>query len=110
MGLIAAWHIMSLKLAYDRKDESNPAAILFTDQQIILLKILLPTLQGKTLKQMNPYKPLSFAWASWIIARLGGWSGYASQVKAGYITFRDGYRDFRSKFEAYQAIRDVYRE
>lgn len=110
VGLVAAWHIMALKLAYDRKDDKNPAAIIFTEDQLKLLDILSPSLEGKTEKQKNPYKHLTFAWAAWIIARLGGWNGYASQAKPGYITFKDGYRDFMSKYEVFILMKNVYRE
>lgn len=113
MGLIAAWHIMALKLGYDRRDDNNPAAAIFTQEQLKVLDVLLPTLEGKTDKQKNPYRQASFAWAAWIIARLGGWSGYESQAKPGYITFKNGYRDFMVKYEAiaaFIAFRDVYRE
>lgn len=34
------------------------------------------TLEGKTLRQKNPYPPHSLAFASWIAARLGGWNCY----------------------------------
>jgi hypothetical protein len=36
------------------------------------------TLQGRTAKLRNPYDPGLLAWAAWIVARLGGWSGYTS--------------------------------
>lgn len=110
LALVAACNIMAMKLAYDRRDEENLASIVFSREQLELLQIMLPKLEGNTQKQKNPFKKRSFAWASWIIARLGGWSGYASQAKPGYITFRDGFKDFNSKFEAFQAFRDVYRE
>lgn len=113
MGLIAAWHIMALKLGYDRQDDKNPAAVIFTQDQLKVLDVLLPTLEGKTEKQKNPYTYRSFAWAAWSIARLGGWSGYKSQAKPGYITFKNGYRDFILKYEAiaaFIAFKDVYRE
>lgn len=110
MALIAAWHIMALKLAYDTQDDKNPAAILFTQNQLMLLGILLPSLEGKTEKQKNPYEKGSFVWAAWIVARLGGWSGYQSQSGPGYITFKQGYRDFMSKYEAFEIFKDVYSE
>ena len=50
------------------------------------LEQLNPKLEGNTKKQKNPYPPSSMAYAAWVVARLGGWSGYASQRPAGPIT------------------------
>jgi hypothetical protein len=36
-------------------------------------------LEGSTDKLRNPHAPASLAWLSWIVARLGGWSGYTSK-------------------------------
>jgi hypothetical protein len=41
------------------------------------------TLEGKTVKQQNPYSVESLAYAAWVIARLGGWMGYASERPPG---------------------------
>ena len=37
------------------------------------------TLEGRTEKLKNPHRSGSLAWFSWIVARLGGWSGYTSR-------------------------------
>jgi hypothetical protein len=109
-ALIAAWRIMSLKQAYDRKDEQNPASVIFSEQQMEFLSILLPSLEGKTQKQKNPYRKGSFIWAAWSIARLGAWNGYQSQAKPGYITFAKGYKVFMDKFDTFKLLENVYRE
>jgi hypothetical protein len=110
MGLIGAWHIMTLKLALDSKEEEASEEILFTEQQIELLQILFRQVEGNTQKQKNPCKPGTLSWAAWIIAQLAGWSGYSSHGKAGYITLKRGYQDFRSKYQAFELIKDVYKE
>jgi Transposase DDE domain len=45
-------------------------------------------LEGKTERQKNPHPPDSLAWASWICARLGGWTGYYG--KPGPVTIHNG--------------------
>lgn len=88
--------------------------MLFPDKHIQFLKILQPTLEGKTDKQKNPFSNNTLAWAAWIIARLGKWGGYNSQSPPGYITMKKGMDIFFIKSEAFtlalEALRDVYKE
>jgi len=112
--LQAALQIMIIKIAYDQKREDCSALIAFTDKQIQFLKILQPTLEGKTDKQKNPFFDSSLAWAAWIIAKLGKWGGYTSQGPPGYITMKNGLDIFYIKSDAFllacDAMRDVYKE
>ena len=112
--LQAALHIMIIKIAYDQKREDCSAQIVFTDKQILFLKILQPTLEGKTEKQKNPFIANTLAWSAWIIARLGKWGGYNSQSPPGYITIKKGMDIFFLKSEAfilaYEAAKDVYKD
>lgn len=91
----AACLIMQLVLGRDGRQHQD-AETLFSPQEMQALHALLPTLEGKTLKQKNPHSLGSVAWASWIIARLGGWNGYASYKPPGPITFRYGLERFLS--------------
>jgi hypothetical protein len=70
-----------------------------------------PTLEGHTRKQHNPHPKTSLPWAIWIVARLGGWSGYRSQVPPGMPTLVKGLRRFESIFEGWKLsqIRLVYK-
>ena len=43
------------------------------------LRELNTSLQGRTAKLRNPFDETSLAWYTWIVARLGGWSGYTSR-------------------------------
>jgi hypothetical protein len=41
-----------------------------------LLEALPADLGGATARQRNPHPPGTLAYAAWVIARLGGWTGY----------------------------------
>lgn len=72
----------------------QPASIAFADEEIETMRLLLPSLEGKTALQKNPHPPLNLAWAAWIIARLGSWNGYPKAKPPGPITFLRGLDDF----------------
>ena len=99
--LVAALRIMSLKISYDRKDETTTARVMFDKKQTDLLRILLGMVEGNTAKQKNPFRSQSLAWAAWIIARLGSWDGYQSQGPPGYITFKRGMQTFGDHWRFY---------
>lgn len=46
-------------------------------------------------KPKNPFPLHSLAWATWIIARLGGWKGYQPQTLPGPITIKRGLQAFQ---------------
>ena len=51
-------------------------------------------LEGNTQKQKNPHDPNSLAFATWVIARLGGWRGLKSQRPLGIKTISKGLLKF----------------
>jgi hypothetical protein len=67
------------KMVEGREYADLPASLTFSDCQQQCLSVIEPSLQGRTQKLQNPYPPASLPWATWLIARLGGWSGYSSQ-------------------------------
>jgi len=101
--LEAALQVMRLKLALDKKQET-PAKMLFSKQQLLFLTFLLKKVEGNTAKQMNPYPINTTAWAAWIIARLGKWTGYKSHGPPGYITMKNGYNTFLSQYEIFELL------
>lgn len=72
----------------------QPALIVFSPSECATLRALAPTLEGPTPNQKNPHPPDSLAWASWIVALLGGWNGYARSRPPGPITFQRGLTNF----------------
>lgn len=87
-----------LQLVEGRDNPALATSIAFTHEQQQCLDQLAPTLVGRTQKQGNPYPPASLPWATWLIARLGGWSGYRSQRPPGMPTLVQGLRQFESIF------------
>lgn len=87
--LEAAVKIAQLKAARSQESPVRTTAI-FTSQEIACLYQINQQLAGTTVKLSNPYPQESLSWASWIIARLGGWKGYRSQRPPGPITFKRG--------------------
>lgn len=90
--------VRTLQLVEGRDNPALAASVAFSNEQQQCLEQLSPSLQGRTQKQQNPYPPASLAWATWLIARLGGWSGYRSQRPPGMPTLVHGLRQFESIF------------
>lgn len=111
VALIAATITLQLVLARVAADRAQgrtqAAARVFDAEQIDVLGALQATLQGRTSKQQNRYPPKSLAWAAWIIARLGGWTGYDTDKATGPITMRDGLQRFHAIVEGYRLSRNV---
>jgi hypothetical protein len=74
---------------------AEPASLAFPEGEITVLEAANTRIEGKTALQKNPHRKQSLAWASWIIARLGGWDGYPSSRPPGPITYRHGLEQFR---------------
>lgn len=105
IGLATAIKVLSLVYARDGSTE-RPASDLFEEDEIIFFITILKTLEGKTKKQQNPYKKESLSWASWIIARLGGWNCYGKP--AGPITMYRGLKIFEDRYYGWSlAKKDV---
>jgi len=77
-------------------NEALPAGLAFSAEEIEVLDAINKDLQGKTELQKNPHRKRTLAWAAWVIAKLGGWSGYASHKPPGPITFHNGLAHFQA--------------
>lgn len=92
IATLAATRTLQLINARDGQTQ-QPATDTFDDDEVAVLEKLQGKFQGKTAKQKNPHPMHSMAWASWTIARLGGWTG-ASEAKPGPITMLHGLQRF----------------
>jgi hypothetical protein len=101
LALVAAVQVMQLVQARDGETEQNIANV-FSPVEIKCLEKLNLKLEGKTQKQKNPHNKDALAFAAWIIARLGGWSGYEKQRPPGPITMRDGLIRFYNIIQGFE--------
>jgi Transposase DDE domain len=89
---VAAVTVMQLVKARDgTTDQGLAEAFDPADQPI--LEAVSARLEGKTARQKNPHPRGSLAFASWVIGRLGGWTGYYG--KPGPRIMRRGLDDFQ---------------
>jgi DDE family transposase len=102
---VAAVTVMQLVKARDgTTGQSLADAFDPADQPI--LEAASAQLEGKTAKQKNPHPRGSLAFAAWVIARLGGWTGYYG--KPGPQVMRRGLDDFqRIKYGASLGLQHV---
>lgn len=106
LAVSAAVRTMQLTLAREGRTR-RPDTDAFVTEEIDLLRHLQPTLEGKTEKQKNPHPIATLAWAAWIIARLGGWKGYASERKPGPLTMLHGLQSFSSIRQGWALARSM---
>jgi hypothetical protein len=78
IALIAAVRSMQLVLARDG-GTGQPVTDAADPADMPALRQLNASLVGRTEKLKNPYDESTLAWFVWIVARLGGWSGYISR-------------------------------
>jgi hypothetical protein len=89
---IAGVTVMQLVKARDGTTD-QPLADAFEPDDQPVLEAVSARLEGKTARQKNPHPKGSLAFAAWVIARLGGWTGYYG--KPGPQVMRRGLDDFR---------------
>ena len=97
IGLGAA--VRTIQLVDARDGGPRPASDVADPALIEAAEAIGPTLEGNTVKQQNPHPPQSLAWISWIVARLGGWTGYYKPP--GPKVIRRGWDRFAAMAEGY---------
>jgi hypothetical protein len=97
--LIAAIEV--LRLVRDRDGEAGrPMTDVFAADEQPVIEAIGASLEGKTARQMNPHAPGSLAFAAWVCARLGGWTGYYG--KAGPVVMLNGLLRLRAMIEGWR--------
>jgi hypothetical protein len=98
--------VRTLQMVEGRDNPDIPASVAFCEHQQQCLTQLAPTLEGRTQKQQNPYPLHTLPWATWLIARLGGWSAYRSQRPPGMPTLVHGLQQFEAIFLGWKTALD----
>lgn len=100
--------LFQMRIAYEIPEEENLSQeICFTKSQCQCLEKEVARLEGKTEKQKNPYAKKSLQYATWVIARLGGWKGYASERPPGITTLWIGLKRFYDIYNGWRLTQDV---
>jgi hypothetical protein len=98
--LMASFQILQLRQARDG-NTSLRTSFVFSEEEIACMQDFLPRFEGKTDRLKNPHPIENLAWATWLIARMGGWKGYSSQRPPGVIILHDGWIRFHNMFEGW---------
>lgn len=87
--------VQMLQMVRDRDGiNKRPLEDVFEPSDRPALEAICQTLEGKTAKQKNPHAKGSLAYACWVCARLGGWTGYYG--KPGPVVMLAGYYRFKA--------------
>ncbi|MEO6300609.1 MAG: IS4 family transposase, partial [Paracoccaceae bacterium] len=90
---VAATVVMQMVAARDGR-RLRPLTDAFDPEDRSLVEALSCNLEGSTERQKNPHVPGSLAFATWVCARLGGWTGYYG--KPGPIVVLRGWAEFQT--------------
>ncbi len=103
VSLVAAVTVLQLVRERDGVEQRPLADALDTADQPVL-EAVSDSLEGKTAKQKNPHPKGSLAYAAWVFARLGGWTGYYG--KPGPVVILAGLIQFQTMRQGW-TLRDV---
>ena len=98
--------VSCMQMVQDRDGGAGrPLRDVFEAEDRPALEAVSATLEGKTEKQKNPHPKGSLAFAAWVCARLGGWTGYYG--KPGPVVMLHGLYQFRAIQRGYRIKNDV---
>lgn len=103
--LVAAVTVQQLVHARDGVQGPQPLRPItdaFDPEDIPLIEAFCKKLEGKTQRQKNPHPKASLAYAAWVCARLGGWTGYYG--KPGPLVMLNGWTDFQAAKRGVSAL------
>lgn len=103
-AFIAAISVLQLVRERDGASKRPLEDVFHADEQAAL-EATCRQLEGKTEKQKNPHPKGSLAYAAWVCARLGGWTGYYG--KPGPIVMLRGLHTFRAIQQGWAMAGDV---
>ena len=102
--LVAA--VSVLQLVRDRDGMAGrPIGDVFQKQDAPLLEALSAQLEGRTKRQKNPHPTGTLAFAAWVCAQLGGWTGYYG--KPGPVVMLNGLQRFKTIQKGWHIARDL---
>lgn len=101
LAMMATLRILQMMLAYEDDKEEQLMEEVFTQKQQQCLQMINVQMEGQTVILKNTADPKTLRWATWVIARLGGWKGYRSQRKPGPIVLQRGLAKFYLMFEGW---------
>jgi Transposase DNA-binding/Transposase DDE domain len=106
MILNSALRVMQLLLAQGN-DQSQALTEVFNDEEIECLEQINKKLEAGAGNLINKNDSRRLAWATWIIARLGGWKAVNPKRPPGPILLKKGLDKFNSILEGWKLARDV---
>lgn len=109
LAMLAGLRVMQMMLAYGDEEE-QPVDEVFTQNEQLCLAQTSKKLEGSTEKLSNPYPAKTLKWATWVIARLGGWKGYASQRKPGPVVLHRGLIKFYQLYEGWLIAQNFFKD
>jgi hypothetical protein len=101
LAMMATLRILQMMLAYEDDAEKQDISEVFTPEEVQCLNMISAQMEGATMLLKNTSNPNKLKWATWVIARLGGWKGYKSQRKPGPIVLQKGLAQFYAMFNGW---------
>ena len=110
LAMMSTIRILQMMLAYEDDAEQQLIEEVFNKEEQQCLQIINDKMEGQTDKLKNTADIKTLKWATWVIARLGGWKGYKSQRKPGPIVLQKGLGKFYLVFEGWRMYQNFEKD